>query len=670
MNKMTQLLKNSAAIVALLITVSLFSLSCQEDKVIVQNPPPEQSIEPGSDLVNLMRNVSENDVSVDNIIDGTDCSSIQFPFTVIAGGIEVTIDSIEDLFIIQQLIDDNQGNGNIEILFPITIILPDYTTIVIESQEEFDLFIASCDPSPNECVDFVYPISFSVFNLEFELIETVVIANDFELFFFLQDLDDNNGNIVSLNFPVSLVYGNGNSIEVSTNAELAAAIEAGPDNCEVIVDPENPCPAAVVEAYLLECFWYPSSYDGVTDNAYEYYHFTFSENSNLEMTTSNAYNIDALWSVTEVDGKTIVLLEAVFPIFEPFLGNWEVLECSEEQLLLEREDGVQMVFSRDCDYDLAQCTGSGLGICDTDGDGFVSVDFNEIIDLHFTCNDALEYSITFHETYADANALQNQLPSPYQTTVPNSQTLFYAITEVGSQEVRYVASFQIDAEDCGTNCDNPGVLTDGLIVYMPFGSEIHELVSDEILGIGGQFVEDRAGNDSCAIGFSQGDDPIFIPGTPENEITGDFAISLWFKMQNDAAGDYEIIFSTQQHQSDGLELGVYDLNTPLFVTHNPEINLWDNDWNQEVDVVWTNTDWHHLLITHEGDVTRMYRDGILRNETNEDVNLGGATDTGYMINAQNFRGHVDDLRVYNRALSPNEVFVLFNLEADCYTCLE
>ena len=131
MKKITQLLKKSAALVVLLITVSAFLVSCQEDKVIVQNPPPEQSIEPGSDLVNLMRNVSENDVSVDNIIDGTDCSSIQFPFTVIAGGIEVTIDSIEDLLVIQQIIDDNQGNSNIEILFPITIILPDYTTIVI-----------------------------------------------------------------------------------------------------------------------------------------------------------------------------------------------------------------------------------------------------------------------------------------------------------------------------------------------------------------------------------------------------------------------------------------------------------------------------------------------------------------------------------------------------------
>lgn len=672
MKNISRNLKHSVALFVLLITISLFTVSCQKEKTVVRNPPPEQTIDAGSNLVNLMREMAENDGTVDNIIDETSCSSIQFPFTVIAGGIEVTIDSIEDLLIIQQLFDDANGDIDIEILFPITIVLPDYSTIVIENQEAFDLFIASCDPSPNECVDFVYPISFSVFNLEFELIDTVVIENDFELFFFLQDLNDNSGNIVSLNFPVSLNYDNGTTIEVNTNIELATAIEAGPENCEVVVDPIDECTAATVESYLLECFWYPRIYDGNPDNPYEFYHFTFSENENLQMTTSSSFNIDALWNVGEFNDKTILLLEANFPIFEPFLGNWEVLECSEDELLLEREDGVQMTFTRDCGPDLANCFGSGQGICDDDLDGFVTVDFQEIAS-QANCNDTLEYSILFYETYADAVNAANPLPSPYQTTVPNSQTFYYAITNISTGELRYISSFQIEAEDCGGGCENPGILIEDLIVYIPFGNEVKDLISGETLVNTGEFVEDRMGNPNCAIGFFNDDDSILIPSTTENTLQpdGDFTISLWFKMQNDHPGDNEIMFSTQLPGAGGMTLGVYDLNTPLFTTENdPQLNLWDNDWNGEVDVVWTNTDWHHLVITHQNNTTKMFRDGILRNESDLDIDLGFAAQAGYELNAQEFRGHLDDLRVYKRALSDTEIGTLFELEADCYTCFD
>jgi hypothetical protein len=183
------------------------------------------------------------------------------------------------------------------------------------------------------------------------------------------------------------------------------------------------------------------------------------------------------------------------------------------------------------------------------------------------------------------------------------------------------------------------------------------------------------GNANCAVGFIDSDDAILIPSTANNvlEPNGDFTISLWFKMQNDIAGDYEVMFSTQAPGAGGMSLAVYDLNTPLFSTEiAPQVNLWDNDWNQQVDVVWTNTDWHHLIITHENNITKMYRDGILRNESAQDIDLGAAGGAGYVLNAAtgNFVGHLDDLRLYKRALNPNEIFTLFNLEGDCNTCLD
>ena len=654
----------------LFVALTLVFTSCQKEKMVVENPAPEETIEANSVLANSMSTIAENDGTLDNIIDSNDCSSIQLPVTVIINGIEIIIDSIEDLLQIQAILDQFP-DGNIEIIFPITIILNDYTTIVIQNQEQLDAFIASCDPSPTECVDFVYPISFSVFNLEFELIETVVITNDFELYFFLQGLDNTNGNIVSVNFPLSLEYDNGTVVEVNSNEELANAIAVASENCEEIVDPdpENPCPATDVSAYLQECFWYPRLYD--EDDVFEYYHFTFLDNNQGTMSTSNAFIIDFVWEVYEDGDDTFIQFESNPPLFDAFRGVWKVLECSEEEIIFEGGDGgVQIVFTRNCGANLAECFGSGRGICDDDNDGFVSVNFGEIAN-EANCNDALEYVITFHETYEDADQLINPLASPYQTTVAGSQTFYYAITDINTGLVEYVSSYQIDAEDCGTGCDNPGLLTEELVLYMPFSGEIKDLISGQTLPSNGSFfTEDRDGN-QCAIGFNENSDSLFLQTASENMIMDgdDFAISLWFKMQNDEAGDYEVMFSTSFDLNDGIQLSVYDLNTPLFVAHNPEVNLWDNDWNQEVDVQWTNTDWHHLVITYENGIARLYRDGILRNEgVNELINVGNGI--GYILNAQGFIGHLDDVRVYKRGLNPNEIFMLFNDEGDCYTCLE
>ncbi len=40
-----------------------------------------------------------------------------------------------------------------------------------------------------ECIDFQYPISISIYNTEFEIIDTVSIANDEALYNFIESLE-------------------------------------------------------------------------------------------------------------------------------------------------------------------------------------------------------------------------------------------------------------------------------------------------------------------------------------------------------------------------------------------------------------------------------------------------------------------------------------------------
>jgi hypothetical protein len=107
---------------------------------------------------------------------------------------------------------------------------------------------------------------------------------------------------------------------------------------------------------------------------------------------------------------------------------------------------------------------------------------------------------------------------------------------------------------------------------------------------------------------------------------------------------------------------------PLCFSENPPFSIWDNDWNQEVDVTWTNTDWHHLVITKTSNYyVQLWRDGILRN-SQEGLDIGLEALTTYNL-GNNLIGNLDDLRVYKRVLNPNEINALYELEADCFTCL-
>ncbi|MFA6494950.1 MAG: LamG-like jellyroll fold domain-containing protein [Candidatus Paceibacterota bacterium] len=72
--------------------------------------------------------------------------------------------------------------------------------------------------------------------------------------------------------------------------------------------------------------------------------------------------------------------------------------------------------------------------------------------------------------------------------------------------------------------------------------------------------------------------------------------------------------------------------------------------------------WHHIAWTSNGSVSLMYVDGVL----NVTQNQSRASDTGVAYiaydapNNEYFPGSVDDVRVYNRALSASEISSLYN----------
>ena len=235
---------------------ALFALtSCQDEISQIEDPNEQETIVPNSTLANLMSRTSANFGAADDILDGASCFSVALPVTIVLSDITIIIETQADLEELEDLLDDvNIDDDILDFVFPITIIFSDYSQIVIANEDEFQNFIDQCiddETDVIECVDFVYPISFSVFNSSFNLVDTVVINDDEALYNFLNELEnDENALIVSLNFPVTIEYANGETIEINSNEELANAIEAAEQYCD-----DEICNEDEVLLNLIECPW-------------------------------------------------------------------------------------------------------------------------------------------------------------------------------------------------------------------------------------------------------------------------------------------------------------------------------------------------------------------------------------------------------------------------------
>ncbi|WMI67957.1 LamG domain-containing protein [Mangrovimonas sp. YM274] len=750
------------------------AVSCQDNDAAPNEPDATDVVNFNAELVNILELTTANNGTLDDILDNASCLSVDLPVTVLVNETSITINSLEDLQEIEDLFDEYETDDDtLEFMYPITIMLNDYTVITIENEEELEAWVDECENAFEviDCIDFVYPISFSVFDTNSQIIDTVTIESDWELYELLQGLQISNDAqvLASLNYPISMVMANGNVVEVSSNDALLEAIENAASSCN-----DDSCLEVDVDSYLTNCYWEVESYNGSDDfGSLKVY---FEENGSLSIEDGDTtVAIAGSWQTSTSDQGVIVTLSELTAFSDDLEGNWLVVACSDEQLELEQvigdtqttivleqeceegedcsleevqeylqecalmpnlnslppsstlflfsdnnqletdgdnsysgtwelymeegniflnisfsemdtyngvwqlmgceEDALlfaigdsQLSLTQDCESESAfECYyDAEISICDEEPfDGIASFDLNTVYENCVTD----EVEVDFYETVSDAEMQLNQLISPY-TNLSNPQIIYARVTLAGTDTFE-IFEVELKVEDCN-DCANPGIMTNDLIIYMPFSNEAINLMDgSEADGETFNFVEDRNGNPSCAVAFS-GEDYFSIAVTEQNQlIQGDsFSVSLWFKMQNTEMSNYEQLFQKGATPYEGFQLAVYDGNTPVVSDTTDGYGLWDMDWNASTDLWYDITNWHHLVLTVDAQNTvRLYRDGVMRSvDENSDFNIDESPLENY-ISGQWFIGHLDDLRVYKRTLSPNEVGELFTLEADCFTCL-
>ena len=219
--------------------LSLFlivSTSCQNEIIDIIQPSNDDVLKAGTNVTKLIQRVVTKDGSKDNIIDHANCITIQLPITVVVNGIELIIKTEKDYELIESIFDESDVDvDTLKIIFPIKIILSNYTKIEVKNDDELKIFTDECKGENEvdddvECIDFIYPITLSIYDSANQLAKTLSIGNDEQFYKFIDNIKD--FNIVQINFPIMIVLYDGTKKIINNMNTLEDVIEGAKDVCD------------------------------------------------------------------------------------------------------------------------------------------------------------------------------------------------------------------------------------------------------------------------------------------------------------------------------------------------------------------------------------------------------------------------------------------------------
>jgi len=161
-----------------------------------------------------------------------------------------------------------------------------------------------------------------------------------------------------------------------------------------------------------------------------------------------------------------------------------------------------------------------------------------------------------------------------------------------------------------------------------------------------------------ALGLDGSNDYVNCGNGASLNITEAITLSAWVNTDDSADGQHHSYVTKGDH--------AYSIQQGW--NNYIEFFIYDSGWyaaNFLVDSSFNGV-WHHLAGTYDGSQVKIYLDGVLRNTANH---VGSIASTAYNVNIGRcsevtdrlYDGRIDDVRIYNRALSANEIAEMANV---------
>ncbi len=200
-----------------------------------------------------------------------------------------------------------------------------------------------------------------------------------------------------------------------------------------------------------------------------------------------------------------------------------------------------------------------------------------------------------------------------------------------------------------------------IIAWYPFAGNTEDLSGNNNHGInkGALLTTDFNGKANNAYYFNGGTQHIEVPSTPKLNVTSAISVSLWCKPSFNEEKEVFLV----SH-------GSYQNRWKLSITPSRNIRWTINTTSRivDLDVVTpiSSDSIYHIVATYDGKTMLIYVNGILSAFAPQSGNIRTTTIPmliGQMLPTEllyNFKGVMDDVRIYNFALSPSLVLELFD----------
>jgi hypothetical protein len=203
-------------------------------------------------------------------------------------------------------------------------------------------------------------------------------------------------------------------------------------------------------------------------------------------------------------------------------------------------------------------------------------------------------------------------------------------------------------------------LTNGLVAYYPFNGNANDASGNGHAGVvnGATLTQDRFGQSGMAYAFNGSNSFITcnIPNIPTGAAPR--SISLWAAANPPPAGVVLACWGASQNSK---AFGIINNSSPY--TWQGFLYGFPDDLNSGVIV---DTNWHHVAIVYDGANVSISIDGVQKATGSRALNTGFSpliVGAGVGGTTEFFRGTINNVRIYNRALSTNEVQQLFAYES-------